>query len=74
MKPPNFLLKNHRIPHRDLPRAERLRRTHMSRMCASCGHGQNPARFANTKKNRACDLKIFLWQAMLLELASTIGL
>jgi hypothetical protein len=74
MRPPTFLLKNHCIPHRDPPRAKRRRRTHMSRMFASCGHGQNPARFANTKKNRACDLKIFLWQAMLPKLASTIGL
>jgi hypothetical protein len=74
MRPPIFLLQNHRIPHRDPPGAKSLRRTHMSRMFASSGHCQNPARFANTKKNGACDLKIFLWQAMLPELASTIGL
>jgi hypothetical protein len=74
MRPPTFLLKIHRIPHRDLPGAKRLRRTHVRRMFASSGYGQNPARFANTKKKRACDLKIFLWQAMLPELASTIGL
>ena len=39
-----FLLKIHRIPHRDPPVAKRLRRTHLSRMFASSGHGQNPAR------------------------------
>jgi hypothetical protein len=44
MRPPNLLLKNHSIPRRDLPGAERLRRTHVRRMCASSGHCQNPAR------------------------------
>ena len=43
MRPPVFLLKTHRIPHRDPPDAKRRRRTHVSRMSASRGHGQNPA-------------------------------
>jgi hypothetical protein len=39
-----FLLKIHRIPHRDPPIAKSRRRTHVRRMCASYGHCQNPAR------------------------------
>jgi hypothetical protein len=72
MRPPNFLLKNHRIPHRDLLGTKRRRRTHISRRFATRGHGQNRAGSAETNKKKALDLSNFLWQAKLRGFGTTL--